>query len=101
LAAGIRSQLGKDKRIFGLVAKSQAAKELARGNNVIDQAASKDIAQQSAQTMAVFDDLKHASGPIAKALNAAAVRVAGGEKQGAVQRELYSQIAEIIKGGKY
>jgi phage gp29-like protein len=101
LAAGIRSQLGKDKRIFGLVAKSQAAKELARGNNVIDQAASKDIAQQSAQTMAVFDDLKHASGPIAKALNAAAVRVAAGEKQGAVQRELYSQIAEIIKGGKY
>jgi phage gp29-like protein len=101
LAAGIRSQLGKDKRIFGLVARSQAAKELARGNNIIDQAASKDIAQQSAQTMAVFDELKHSSGPIAKALNAAAVRVAGGEKQGAVQKELYSQIAEIIKGGKF
>jgi hypothetical protein len=101
LANAIRNQLGKDKKIFGLVSRSQAAKELARGNNVIDQAASKDIAQQSAQTMAVFDQLKNDSGPIAKALSAAALRVANGEKQLAVQKELYSSIAEIIKGGKF
>jgi phage gp29-like protein len=101
LAAGIRSQLGKDKRIFGLVAKSKSAQELARGNNQIDSAASKAIADDSAVAMGVFDGLKNASGPIAKALNAAALRVAGGEKQAAVQKELYSQVAEIIKGGKY
>jgi hypothetical protein len=101
LAAGIRSQLGRDKKLFGVVARSKAATELERGGNKIDQAASKEIADQSAQTMGVFDQLKNSSGPIAKALNAAALRVAGGEKQAAVQKELYGQIAEIIKGGKY
>jgi hypothetical protein len=101
LAAGIRSQLGRDKKLFGVVARSKAAAELERGGNKIDRDASKAIADQSAQTMGVFDQLKNSSGPIAKALNAAALRVAGGEKQATVQKELYGQIAEIIKGGKY
>lgn len=101
LAANIRKQLTKDKRLFGLVARSQAAKELARGDNQINREASKSIAEEAELAGRAFDQLKNVSGPISAALNKAAIRVGAGEKQAAVQKELYAEIAAIVKEGKY
>ncbi len=101
LAANVRKQILKDKKLFGLVARSKAAKELERGNNQINQEASKAIADQAEQAGKVFDQLKNQSGAISTALNNAAKRMGSGEKQAEIQKALYAEIADIVRGGKY
>jgi len=101
LAASIRKQLGRDKKLFGLVARNKAAQDLARAGNTINRDASKEISDNAGIALNAFDLLKNQSGPIAKSLNAAAERVANGENAAAVQKEIYSEIAKIIKEGNY
>jgi hypothetical protein len=101
LAAGIRKQLSRDKKLFGLVARNKAAQDLARAGNTINRDASKEISDNAGIALGAFDLLKNQSGPIARELSAAADRVAAGENATVVQKEIYSKIGQIIKEGNY
>ena len=101
LTAGIKRQLGRDKKLFGLVAKSKAAEELTRAGNVIDREASGKVSSDADAALRVFDSLKNQSGAISSAINSHAADVANGTNQTTAQKSLYAKVADIIKSGKY
>ena len=80
LQAVIKEKLGKEKRLFGIVAKSKHAEDLARAGNVIDSKASGQISHEAAITLDVFDRMKNLSGPVSRHLNQAAERIHNGDK---------------------
>jgi hypothetical protein len=104
LSSYIRDRLAKERRTFGFVAKGDCAAQLEQsGVGKVDAGAAGDIATQAAQAEELYARESIYSGPISNALNAAAARVAGGEKPGTVQRELYEnirrQLVEIAAAG--
>lgn len=96
IMADVRKRLSRDKKLFGLVSKSKAASELERGGNQIDKARSRDIADQSSQTLAIFDQLKNQSGVVSAAINRATERIANGENKKQVNDELYKALLSDI-----
>lgn len=92
LQSAIKKRLSREKKLFGTVARSGAAQDLARGGNQIDREKSGAISDQAQRAMNVFDKLKNLSGPISQSINEAADRVANGENKTKVERELYEQI---------
>jgi phage gp29-like protein len=102
LQANIRKKLSREKKLFSTVAKSRAAKDLAKAGNQIDIERSKGVSDQAAQTLAVFDQLKNLSGPVSSLINQAAERVANGEKADRVTDDLYqkmvSSLPDILSG---
>jgi len=101
LQSNIRQRLSREKRLFGTVAKSTAAEELARAGNQIDVDRSGEIASTAGATLAVFDQLKNMSGPISKRINDATEAIAGGANRKAVERQLYEDIVNSIAEGNY
>ena len=101
LQSNIRQRLGREKRLFGTVAKSTAAEELARAGNQIDVNRSGEIASTAGATLAVFDQLKNMSGPISKRINDATEAIAEGANRKVVERQLYEDIVNLISGGNY
>lgn len=96
LTAHVRSRLSREKKLFGLVSKSKAAKDLERGGNSIDTEKSKDISEQAGQVLGVFDKLKNQSGPVSSAINQATERIANGEDPKKVKDELHEQLLTEI-----
>ena len=92
LQAQIKDRLGKEKRLFGVVAKSKHATELARAGNSINTGESARISDAAATTLGVFDRLKNLSGPVSRALNDAAERINRGENSRSVTDETYRRI---------
>lgn len=93
----IKDRLGREKRVFGTVAKEKNATDLQRGGNVIDAAASGQISDAASQNLATFDLLKHRSGPVSKLLNEAATRIHKGEKKKAVHDEIYGRLPAAVQ----
>lgn len=96
LQASIKRRLSREKKLFGTVGKSQAAKELERGGNQIDVEQSKNLSQQASNVLGIFDKLKNVSGPVADKLNTAAERISNGENRKAVERDIYREIVEDL-----
>lgn len=92
LQASIKTRLGREKKLFGTVGKSKAAKDLERAGNVIDIESSQKISKDAARVLGVFDQLKNLSGPVSDLINEAASRVAAGESIKKVEAELYERI---------
>ncbi len=93
----IKDRLGREKRVFGTVAKTKNAEDLTRGGNVIDAEHSGRISDAASQNLATFDLLKHRSGPVSKLLNEAAERVHKGEKKKAVHDEIYGRLPAAVQ----
>lgn len=104
LQASIKRRLSREKRLFSTVGKSRAAEELGRAGNRINVGESQRIADQANETLAIFDQLKNMSGPVASILNQASERIARGEDQRRVEKEIYAQLLEelpqVIPGRK-
>lgn len=96
LQAAVRQRLSRKKKLFGIVAKSKAAEELAKAGNVIDQGKSKDVSQQAGQVLNIFDELKNKTGPVSAAINKATERIANGEDKKKVIDELHKQLVQEI-----
>jgi hypothetical protein len=95
--ATIKSELSRETKLFGLVSKSKAARELAeKGRSSIDTEATGKVSEEARGLLAVFDQLKNRSGPVAKALNNAAERIEIGHSEHTVIRETREQIAREI-----
>lgn len=99
----VKDKLGKEKRVFGTVAKSGNAADLERAGNKINAGESGKIAQTAAENLHVFDQLKNRRGPVADLLNEAADRVHKGESTRKVHDEIYRRlpkaIQEMLRGG--
>lgn len=80
------SQLGRDKRLFGTV--SRHADRLTEGGTQVDVVQGERIAAESGQAAAVVRRLADVAGPVSRALNEAATRVAAGENLHAVRTAL-------------
>ena len=95
LQASITQRLSREKNLFGTVSRGRAASELARGGNTIDRAKSGEISDQANQSLKSFDQMKNLSGPMSDAINRAASRMADGESQKSVEKDLYAEITSI------
>lgn len=89
----IRTQLAKDKRLFGYVSKGDRAGKLeSSGVGSIDAAKAGDIAADAKKVEGVFDQLERTRGPINDALNEAARRIMQGENANVVRQEALAAI---------
>ena len=100
LQAAIKQRLSREKNLFGTVSRGRAATELARGGNTIDREKSGDLSTQASQSLKTFDQMKNLSGPMSDAINHAASRMAAGESQKSVEKDLYAKITSIDVFGK-
>jgi hypothetical protein len=101
LQAQIKKKLSKDKKLFGTVSKSTAAKQLEAAGNVIDIATSSKISMDAAKTLAVFDSLKNLSGPISSKINEAATAIQNGGNAKKIQSDLYKEISQLVSAGTF
>jgi len=97
LQSQIKKRLSREKRLFGLVAKSKAANELMKAGNLINQGASKEISKEAASTLQIFDHLKNVSGPISKALNQGADRILKGESPKKVEDDVFEEMKKLVE----
>lgn len=96
LQATIKDRLSKEKRLFGIVAKSKHADELARAGNSINTGESAKVSENAAVTLGVFDRMKNLSGPVSRSLNDAAERIYSGENARKVTDETYRKILKDL-----
>jgi hypothetical protein len=99
----IKERLGREKRVFGTVAKSKNAADLERAGNRIDAEGSGKVAQAAAENLHIFDTLKNRRGPVSDLLNEAAERAHAGENARKVHEDVYRRlpaaISEMLGGG--
>lgn len=96
LQAKIKRRLSRDKKLFGIVGKSKAAKQLAEAGNVIDVDKSQEVSQEAGVALSIFDRLKNQSGPLSSLLNEAAERISNGESPQKVEAEIYDILRKQI-----
>lgn len=100
IQAHIKRQLATEKKLFGTVGRSRNAQTLAKGGNKIDAEKSQEISQDADRALRIFDQEKRYTGKVSNYVNAAAERIANGEKSNKVKEEVYQQVLAEIKGSK-
>lgn len=103
LATAIRNQLSQEKKLFSTVGKESTAAKLGAAGNTIKAEENAKIAQEAKRALEVFNKLYTSSGPVSKALADGAIRIARGENESAVRKQVYESIrtavAEVLQGG--
>lgn len=97
IAASIKRQLNKDKKLFGTVGKSSSAKELAKAGNKINIEESATISKNANTTAVLFEKKKFEAGKIDKVLNLSAERLANGEKREKIAKEAREEIEAYLQ----
>lgn len=97
IQSAVKDRLGREKRVFGTVAKSRNAEDLGRAGNVINATESGKVSQTAAENLAVFDTLKNRRGPVSDLLNEAAERIHKGESQKAVNDDVYKRLPAAVQ----
>lgn len=96
-AAHVVEKLGREKRVFGTVARSRNAEDLARAGNQINAEESGKVSQQASENLHVFHTLKGRRGPVSDLLNEAAERVHRGENARKVHDDVYRRLPKAIQ----
>lgn len=94
LAGAVRLLLSKEKKLFGTVG-SQAGQIKRVGQ--VDAGAAKDISGEASRALAIFDDLKYQTGPVADLLNEGTQRVLAGEQAAQVAKGIKNRLAAAIQ----
>lgn len=105
LAAWLKDELARDKRIFKPLAQEERAREVAaRTGAELPVEEARQIAESAERVREMFDRFAYRTGPIADALNDAARKLAGGSNEQAVKSYLKERVATslqaIIRGGE-
>lgn len=94
----IKNKLAKTKRRFGPMSKDDVAEDVERqGVGEIDPARAEAIATQAGRLGELYDRLSTKSGPVAKALNSAAARIARGEDRNEVKQKAYTEVQDALE----
>jgi len=96
ISAYVKERLARERRLFGFVAKEGRAEELGRAGNVIATDKNAEISQSAAQAEELYNRLSAYEGPIGRALNAAAERLANGDNAKAVKQSAYDAIRDEV-----
>ena len=94
LAGAVRLLLSKEKKLFGTVGRQ--AGQIERVGQV-DAGAAKDISGEASRALAIFDDLKYQTGPVADLLNEGTQRVLAGEQAAQVAKGIKNRLAAAIQ----
>ena len=100
LLSDVKERLGREKRLFGTVAKNKAAEDLARGGNQIDKETSGQISRDAGEALRVFDTMKRLRGPMSDEINRATEKLhaaKGQRERKAVTDAAYANILKHIK----
>ena len=92
----VRSQLGKESRLFSTVGNEDAATRLSGAGNVIKAGDNAAIAERTNQARALYDKLSTTTGPVNDALDVAASSIAKGEKSDAAKQRAYGTIRDEL-----
>lgn len=99
LTARVKERLGREKKLFGTVARERSARELSRAGNVIDPRASGEISRQASEALTTFDRLKRTS-VFSSPLNDASERLASARtpaERKRIEDDLYREILERVR----
>jgi diguanylate cyclase (GGDEF)-like protein len=97
LSAWVKDKLGKDRRLFNFIAKSERASRIeSAGVGNIETERAKGIATGAAQAEEVYNRLSTMKGPVSDALTAAARELANGGDRNAIRSKLYDAIAGAV-----
>src|SRR5664280_2334960 len=97
VSAYVKQQLAKDRKLFGYVANEGRAAELQKVGNRLDTDKNRSIAESAQQAESVYDKLKTFAGPINKALQSAAEKLASGKDDpNAAKQEAYTAIRKAV-----
>jgi hypothetical protein len=103
LAGAIRSQLAAEKRLFSTVGKESAAEKLGAAGNTIKAKDNAAIAEEAKRALEIYNKLYASAGPISRALSDGAIRIARGDNDSAVRKDVYeavrNAVAEVLQGG--
>ncbi|HTB10929.1 MAG TPA: DNA translocase FtsK [Bryobacteraceae bacterium] len=94
----VRSQLGKESKLFQAVGNEGAAAKLGTAGNVIKAGDNAAIAERTNQARALYDKLSTTTGPVNDALDVAASSIAKGEKSDAAKQQAYATIRHELLG---
>lgn len=97
LKSHVKERLGREKRVFGTVAKSNNATALARANNVIDADASGKVSREAAENLATFDLLASRKSATSALIAEGERRLAAGESPKAVYESIYKRVPEAVR----
>ncbi len=97
LSSYLKDRLARDKRLFDPLGKERNAGEWERAGNVVNVEESRQLAADAARVKEVYDRVSFTKGPVSDALNAAAERLAKGEKPNAVKEALYKDVREAVR----
>lgn len=95
LAAAVRQMLSSDRKLFGTVGRQ--AGRLEGAGNTIDRTGAEAISTEATQALAMFDQLKYVTGPVADLLNRGVDEVLAGGKPGAVAQIIKADLATAIE----
>ncbi len=94
VAAAVKRQLAGDKSLFGTAARKSG--RLAEGGTMVDVEQAKALQESAAEVLGVFDTLKNRTGGVSGILDAAAKKVAAGQRPDAAARETYGAIKQAV-----
>lgn len=97
LVAHVKDRLGREKRVFGVVAKSKNARDLERAGNTIDVDASGKVSQRAAENLGVFDQMRRLRGSTSDLIAEAEQRLARGESKAQVYADFYERLPKALK----
>jgi hypothetical protein len=97
VSQAIRDQLAKEKKLFSAVGTTGAATTLQRGGNVIAAEKNKEIAENAAQALEIYDALSLKAGPVEEAINNAAMELAKGGKLADVKEKAYAEAIRAVQ----
>lgn len=97
LKSHVKERLGREKRVFGTVAKSTNATALARANNVIDADASGKVSREAAENLATFDLLAARKSEVSALIAEGERRLAAGEKAKDVYDSIYKRVPAAVR----
>lgn len=97
LSAWIKLRLLYDKRMFSYVSGKDVAEGLKRGNTNVDVDKSKELARETRIIEEVWNRLVDKTGPVNKALNKAAKRLASNDSLNAIRHDLYRDASEAVR----
>ena len=96
ISAAVKAKLLADKRLFGFVSKQSRADVLARAGNKLEVDRNKEISEDAARIVEVYDKLSGMKGEISSALNAAARDLASGHSINELTGKVYDTVRRAV-----
>ena len=97
LQASVKKRLSQEAKLFGVVGKSKAAKQLEKAGNQINVEESSQVSTTASKALHSFGEEAKLSGTVSNLLNAAATKMADGTLSKQAEDKLYDEILASLR----